>query len=189
MSLSKEDGKLLIEIARKSISLKLKGTEDIFMAADGSLKERFKENGAGFVTLTIDGELRGCIGYTEALFPLWETIAKAAQSAAFQDPRFPPLSEKELDKIKIEISVLTKPEEIPGKKEDYPKKIKIGKHGLIVESGKGAGLLLPQVFTEYKADSEKALEMTCQKAGLPSNSWKEPGCKVYTFSAQIFEEK
>lgn len=188
MNLGKKDGKLLIEIARKSISSNLDGNGDIFLAVDDSLKKKFSENGAGFVTLNIGGELRGCIGYTEALFPLWETIAKAAQSAAFQDPRFPPLSKEEFEKIKIEISVLTKPEEIKGKKEDFPKKIKIGKHGLIVESDKRAGLLLPQVFTEYNVDSEKALEMTCQKAGLPNSAWKEPGCKVYSFSAQIFEE-
>jgi hypothetical protein len=85
--------------------------------------------------------------------------------------------------------VLTEPEELKGKPESYPGQVEIGKHGLIVEKGYSKGLLLPQVFTEYKADAEKALEMTCQKAGLASSSWKEPGCKVYRFSAQVFTEE
>ena len=186
MNLTKEGGKLLIKIARESISAHF---NDEKYSADDSLKKMFSEKMGAFVTLNIDGELRGCIGYTEALFPLWETISKAAEAAAFQDPRFPPLSREELGKVNVEISVLAKPELLKGTPEEYAKQIEIGKHGLIVEKDSQAGLLLPQVFTDYKADSLKALEMTCQKAGLASGAWKEPGCKVYSFSAQIFEEE
>jgi len=186
MSLTKEGGKLLIKVARESISAYLNGEH---YSAGDKIKKKFSEKRGAFVTLTIDGELRGCIGYTEALYPLWETISKAAEAAAFQDPRFPPLSREELSKAKVEVSVLTKPELMKGKPDSYPKQIKVGKHGLVVEKEGYAGLLLPQVFTEYNVDSVKALEMTCQKAGLPSGAWKEPGCKVYSFSAQIFEEE
>jgi uncharacterized protein (TIGR00296 family) len=186
MKLTNEDGKSLIKLARDSISSDFKDKD---LDVDKEIKDKYSEKRGAFVTLTIEGELRGCIGYTEALFPLWETITKAAKSAAFQDPRFSPLSEDELKNIKIEISVLTKPELIEGDRKDYPKKIEIGKHGLVVETGYTAGLLLPQVFTEYKVDAEKALQMTCQKAGLPPDSWKKEDCKVYSFSAQIFTEE
>ncbi|MBN2112259.1 AmmeMemoRadiSam system protein A [Candidatus Woesearchaeota archaeon] len=185
MKLTKEDGKSLIKLARDAISSAFKDRD---LEVNSSLKEKYSEKRGAFVTLTIEGELRGCIGYTEALFPLWETVTKAAQSAAFQDPRFNPLTEEEFRDVKIEISVLTKPELIEGDKKDYAKKIEIGKHGLVVETGFSAGLLLPQVFTEYNADAKKALEMTCQKAGLPSGAWQEKDCRVYRFSAQIFIE-
>ncbi len=186
MIFTREDGKLLIKIARESISAYLNQEK---ASVDEKLRKRFSEKQGAFVTLNIDGELRGCIGYTEALYPLWETISKAAVAAAVQDPRFPPLTKEELDSVKVEVSVLTKPELMKGKPDSYPKQINIGKHGLVVEKDGYAGLLLPQVFTDYKSDSEKALEMTCQKAGLPSGAWKEPGCRVYSFSAQIFEEE
>lgn len=183
MNLTNEDGKTLIKIARTSISSNFTKKE---LDIDKELKKKYSEKRGVFVTLTIEGQLRGCIGYTEALFPLWRAISQAAQSAAFQDTRFSQLTLEEFHNIQIEVSVLTKPELI---KEDYVKEIEIGKHGLIIEKNHNAGLLLPQVFTEYEVDAEHALEMTCQKAGLPSNTWKEKDCKVYRFSAQIFTEK
>jgi AmmeMemoRadiSam system protein A len=185
--INKEDGKKLLEIARNAISSYFKGEEEPIV--DDSLKKKFSEKQGAFVTITLEGELRGCIGFTAAIFPLWETIAKASQAAAFQDPRFRPLTEEEFQRAKIEISVLTKPEQLEGKPEDYPKQIKIGKHGLIVETEHTTGLLLPQVFTEHNADAEKALQMTCQKAEIHSSAWKEAGCKVYRFSAQVFKEE
>ncbi len=186
MKLTSGDGKSLIKLARGSISAYLENKEP---DVDSSLKERFSENRCVFVTITIKGDLRGCIGFTEAIYPLWEAIVKAAKAAALEDPRFEPLTKDEFKEVKIEVSALTKPELIEGKPGDYGKKIKIGKHGLIVETGFAAGLLLPQVFTEYKVDAKKALEMTCQKAGLSPDEWKNPDCKVYSFSAQIFTEK
>ena len=186
MKLDKEDGKILISLARDAISSHFKNNE---VSVKDELKKKFSEKNGAFVTLTIDGELRGCIGFTEAMFPLWETIAKAAQSAAFGDPRFMQLTEEEFKKIKIEVSVLTKPELIEAKPDEYKEHIEIGKHGLIVEKGMFKGLLLPQVFPEYNADWKKALEMTCQKAGLPADSWKEPDCKIFRFSAIIFSEE
>ena len=183
MKLTKEDGKSLITLAKDSISSVFKDKE---LNVDKTLKEKFSEKQGAFVTLTIEGKLKGCIGFTEALFPLWETIVKAAHSAAFQDHRFSPLTKEEFANVKVEISVLTKPELIEG---DYVKQVEIGKHGLVVETASTAGLLLPQVFTEYNADAKKALEMTCQKAKLSSDAWKEDDCKVYRFSAEIFTEE
>ncbi len=185
MKLTKEDGKSLIALAKDAISSYFKNKDAAVSDED---KKKFSEESGAFVTLTLGGELKGCIGFTEAMFPLWETIVKAAQSAAFGDPRFTPLTEEEFKKIKIEVSVLTKPELIKAKPSEYGKHIEIGKHGLIVEKGMFKGLLLPQVFTEYKADWKKALEMTCQKAGLSPDSWKDSDCKIFRFSAIIFGE-
>jgi len=142
-----------------------------------------------FVTLNIDGELRGCIGFPEPVLPLYEAVIESARSAAFSDPRFMPLSKEEFDKVHIELSVLTVPELIKVKKsEDYLNKIKIGSDGLIIRGEYGSGLLLPQVFTEYKCNPKKALEMTCQKAGLSSDAWKDLKNKIFKFQAHIFEE-
>ncbi len=183
MNISAEDGKSLLKIARDSISLCFSGKEQ---AIPSEAKKKFSEYAGAFVTITIDGELRGCIGFTEPVFMLWEAVSSAARAAAFEDPRFPELNEEELANAKIEVSVLSRPELI---EEPYESKIKIGKHGLIAEKGEYIGLLLPQVFTEYSADAKKALEMTCEKAGLNPNAWKESSCRIYRFSAQIFSEK
>jgi AmmeMemoRadiSam system protein A len=181
----KDDGKLLINLARESISSAFKG-KSIEVPKD--VKKRFKDKQGAFVTLKIKKELRGCIGFIEAIYPLYETVARASVAAAFGDPRFPPLSEEELPELKIEVSVLTKPALMKGSHDDYPKKVEIGKHGLIVEMGYFKGLLLPQVFTEYKCTPLKALDMTCDKANLSKGCWKDDKCKVYTFSCEIFNE-
>lgn len=179
--LKKEDGKELIKLAKESIQSYFKQKT---LLVPEAAKKRFSENKGVFVTLKKDKQLRGCIGYIESKLPLWEAVASAARHAAFGDPRFPPLTEGELKDIDFEISVLTEPKQITG---DMPKQVKIGKHGLIIEKGGYSGLLLPQVFTELDADAESALEMTCEKAGLPAGSWQEKDAKVYVFECQIFD--
>jgi AmmeMemoRadiSam system protein A len=104
-----------------------------------------------------------------------------AEAAAFKDPRFTPVKEKELPELDIEISVLT-----PLKKITDVNEIQVGKHGIYIVKGMWAGLLLPQVATEYGWDRQTFLEHTCQKAGLPSNVWKEKDTEIYIFSADIF---
>lgn len=182
----KKDGKELIKIARDSISSCFSG-KDIEISA--ALKKKLGERLGVFVTLKIDDELRGCIGYTEGIAPLYALVAEAAKAAAFSDPRFMPLSKQELDKIKIEVSVLTKPELIKAKKaEDYLKEIKIGRDGLIIRSEYGSGLLLPQVPGEWGWDVKEFLENLCNKAGMNKDAWKDLSNKIYKFSAQIFDE-
>jgi len=183
----KTDGKKLIELARQSIASAFSNQE---LNVPDELLKKFSTKQGGFVTLTINGELRGCIGFVEPVFPLYETIIRAARSAAFEDPRFPTLQKEEFKLVKIEISVLTLPELIQvDKVEDYLKKIKIGEDGLIIRGRFGSGLLLPQVFTDYKCTPLKAMEMTCQKAGLPTDSWKDLHNRIYRFQAEIFSEK
>lgn len=184
---TKEQGKKLIDLARSSISSNFSGRK---ASVDDSIKKEFEEKRGVFVTLTINGELRGCIGFVDAIFPLWEAIVKAAESAAFNDSRFGQLDKEEFDKVKIEISVLTNPELIEVERaEEYINNIKIGEDGLIIESGYGKGLLLPQVAVEWKWGVRQFLEHTCEKAGLQKDSWRDLSNKIYKFQAQIFEEE
>jgi len=182
-----EQGKKLVDLARHSI-------ETFFTKKNlelGNLKEELSEKQGVFVTLTKDGELRGCIGYPEPVFPLYKAVIDAARAAAFQDPRFPPLSRDELKEIAIEVSVLTIPQEIKVEKpEDYLDEIIIGEDGLIIRCMYGSGLLLPQVATEFKWDVKTFLEHLCLKANLPSDEWMNiEENKIYKFQAQIFAEK
>ena len=169
----------LLEIARRSVEGYLKdGKVPTFVVAEPELRE----DRAAFVTLTKQGRLRGCIGYTDPTLPLYQTVASCAVSAAFSDPRFPPLRKEELSQIRIEISILT-----PLKKIGDISEIQVGRDGLFIKKGPCRGLLLPQVATEWGWDKEAFLQQTCCKASLPADAWKE-GAEIYTFSAEIFHE-
>lgn len=184
--ISLEQGKRLIKLAREAIS-------SYFLHKEVRVDD-FKKEFSGilgvFVTLNKDGQLRGCIGFPEGIYPLYEGVIKAARSAAFSDPRFMPLEKDELKDVAIEVSVLTKPERIKVERADeYIKKVKVGRDGLIVRSGYCSGLLLPQVAVECKWDSSLFIEQTCAKAGLDRGSWK--GIKeveIYSFQSQVFSE-
>ena len=178
------EGKLLVNLARESISCCFNNKNP------GITKVvNFSEKQGVFVTLYKNNELRGCIGFPEPIFPLYKAVIKAALAAAFEDPRFPPLQKQEFKDISIEISVLTVPKFIKVKNpEEYIKKIKIGRDGLIIRSNSNSGLLLPQVATEYKWDAKTFLEHLCQKAWLSSDAWKDITNKIYKFQAQIFRE-
>ena len=170
-------GKRLVEVARKAI-------KTYFSKEDFNVDE-FNEKKGIFVTLYKKNELRGCIGYIKEI-ELNKGVIEAARSAAFSDPRFNSLQEDELKDIRIEISLLTKPELLEG---NYLKQIKIGRDGLIVEGNWNSGLLLPQVFVEYNTNAEEALEMTCEKAGINKNAWKEKDIRVYKFRCEVYSEE
>lgn len=181
-----EDGKELIKIARESISSYFSGKEYV---VSNELEEQFNERLGVFVTLKVNEELRGCIGFIEGAAPLHESVAAAAKAAAFSDPRFMALTKEEFKRIRLEVSVLTKPELIKvGKAEDYLDKIRIGKDGLIIKARGCSGLLLPQVAPEWDWDVKQFLEHTCQKAGIDKDAWKDLDNKIYKFQAQVFEE-
>jgi uncharacterized protein (TIGR00296 family) len=183
--LTLEDGRLLVKYARHAI-------ETFFSKKQLSMPEadKFTDKRGVFVTLTELGKLRGCIGFPEPVYPLKRAIIESARAAAFRDPRFPPLTQDEMEDITVEVSVLTKPELIEAENpEEYLDMIEIGKHGLIIKNMYYSGLLLPQVFTDYDCTPKKALEMTCEKAGLDEDAWKEPESRIYSFQAQIFEEE
>ena len=148
------------------------------------ITERLKEPRGLFVTLTKNGMLRGCIGYIQAIKPIYAAVSEMAVSAALKDPRFPPVSSKEVSQLSIEISVLT-----PLEKIDNPEVISVGRDGIFIKKGLYSGLLLPQVATEYGWDREKFIEETCHKAGLPSNAYKDPETEIFIFQALIFNEE
>lgn len=189
--LAQADGKKLLKLARDSITSYFSGKDKKKIdLASFSSDSKFNQKQGVFVTLHKDGDLRGCIGFPYPTFPLYKAIFDAARAAAFEDPRFDPVEESEMKDITMEISVLTVPEDIKVKSaEEYINKIKIGEDGLIIKHGYGSGLLLPQVFTEYKSTPKSALEMVCQKAGLEKNAWKEKSSKISKFQAQIFTEE
>ncbi len=188
---SMDEGEYLVRLARRSI--------EHYMES-GSVLEvdppypKLKDPYGAFVTLNTypEGNLRGCIGYPEPVLPLYRAVIRAAIAAAFEDPRFPPLAKEEIDRVTVEVSILTPPERIDDKVEsrlDLPRLVVVGKHGLIVRRGAYSGLLLPQVAVEYSWDPEEFLSQTCIKAGMWVDCWLKEGTEVYRFSAEIFEEE
>jgi AmmeMemoRadiSam system protein A len=149
-----------------------------------------EKKGACFVTLTINKELRGCIGTLEAFQPLELDIAKNSVNAAFFDPRFPRLTKEEFDKIKIEISILSKPKKINYK--DIFKKIIPKKHGVVIEKNGHKATFLPQVWEHFKIknnyDKEKFFEELCFKAGLSGDCYKNK-LNVFIYDVKKFEEE
>ncbi|MFQ5823048.1 MAG: AmmeMemoRadiSam system protein A [bacterium] len=179
--LSKDEQMYLLEFARKTIEAKLRG--EVPPTYDKNFP-RLKEERGAFVTLNKNKNLRGCIGLITGIKPLYQTIQEIAEAAAFQDPRFPPLTEAELPETTLEISVLT-----PMRKISNIKKIKVRRHGLFIKFGNAQGLLLPQVATNNNWNRKTFLEHTCLKAGLPKDTWKNPDTEIMIFSAQVFEEE
>ncbi len=185
-----EEAKYLIALARKSVRNCLRNGKPA-NASDAPASLR-KPLGV-FVTLHVfkGHELRGCIGYPLPFKPLADAVADCAVKSAFEDPRFPPISsEAELSNIVVEISVLTEPQVLKVKGPDeYPKRIKVGRDGLIARSGFQSGLLLPQVPLEWKWNEEEFLCHTCNKAGLPKDAWRSGTVEISSFTGQVFSEK
>jgi len=143
--------------------------------------DRLRDAGAAFVTLVRRGRLRGCIGYTEARAPLYRTVQECAVAAATEDPRFSPVTPREAETIRFEISVLSPL--VPVSAED----VVVGVHGLMIRKGRNRGLLLPQVASEYGWDRTTFLDQLCAKADLPPDAWTE-GASLYSFTAEVFGE-
>ncbi|MFH2056533.1 MAG: AmmeMemoRadiSam system protein A [bacterium] len=178
--LTDTEKRAMLQLARRTIEARLHGKSAPKFEPDS---ERLRDNGAAFVTLHSDGELRGCIGYTEAFQPLFQTVQECAVSAAFADPRFHPLLLQEYPSITLEISVLTPMVLAVG-----PDDVEVGRHGLMIEAVGRRGLLLPQVATDQGWDRETFLKHTCYKACLPGHTWQQPETKIYLFEAEVFAE-
>ncbi len=187
-----EWGEFLVRLARRAVEEYVRNGKTISPPKE-TPPELWEKMGV-FVTLNRRNSppqtaLRGCIGFPLPVYPLVEATIKAAIYAATDDPRFPPVSEDELDDIVVEVSVLTPPEPVEGPPKERPMKIKVGRDGLLIERGFYSGLLLPQVPIEWGWDEEEFLAQTCWKAGLPPDCWLDPDTKVYHFTAEIFEEE
>ena len=177
MELTEEEKKTLKKLVGDTIEGVLFGRE----CKPVELTEILMEKCGAFVTIKNCGNLRGCIGYVRGYLPLHETVREMAIHAAFQDPRFTPVTREEWKDIDFEISVLS-----PMKKISDVSEIEVGVHGLYVEKGVHSGLLLPQVATEQKWNRTEFLEYTCHKAGLPKDAWKSRDIDIYIFSAEVF---
>jgi AmmeMemoRadiSam system protein A len=176
---SAEERSAMLALARSAIGSALSGAPLRLPAPEPPC---FALHRGVFVTIEVQGKLRGCIGVIEPREPLRESLIHCAQSAAFRDPRFTPLRAEEASGLEIEISILS---------ELFPialQQIQIGKHGLLVSTESHRGLLLPQVASEHRFSREEFLEETCQKAGLPRDAWRAPQTKIYAFTCEIFRE-
>ena len=150
--------------------------------------ERLRVKRATFVTLNRHSQLRGCIGHLEAIQSLVEDVAENAWSAAFRDPRFPPLLPHELAGLKIHISVLTPPEPLSISDEaDLLRQIRPGVDGLILKDGLAQGTFLPSVWESLPTVNEFWLHLK-HKAGLPGNHWT-PTLEVYRYTTESFPEE
>ncbi len=179
-SLSADEKKELLELAKQSVESYINEGQVLDYKTENP--DFLGEKGA-FVTLKKRGELRGCIGFIEPLFPLYEAVIRTAVYAATEDTRFSPVAKDELKDLEYEISVLT-----PLQKIDNPRAVRVGKHGLVISMGKNRGLLLPQVPVENNWDRETFLNQACVKAGLAPDSWKK-GAEIFVFEAIVFHQK
>lgn len=135
-----------------------------------------------FVTLTVDGKLRGCVGHLDPAGTLEECVASCALSSATADPRFSPLRPDEFPQLRLEISLLSPPVLAAG-----PQDVVVGRHGIIVSQGGRRGLLLPQVATEHGWTPETFLSQASLKAGLRPDAWRA-GARIHLFTAEVFGE-
>lgn len=184
---SDDEGIFAVRTAREVVEAHVRGNA----IPEFDFPESFNAPRGVFTTINTypQLQLRGCIGYPGPYFPLKEALVKSAIEAT-HDPRFYPLIPEELDRIVIEVSILTPPRLIEVKSpREYLKKIKIGRDGLVVQKGFARGLLLPQVPVEEKWDVEEFLRYTCIKAGLDRNCWKDKKTQIFWFSAEVFAEE
>ncbi len=183
-SISKPSQKELLSLARKAIELYLIKREVIDFSIDKN--EELLQLAAVFVTLTQNGQLRGCIGTIEPQYPLFEAVIRMALSAALNDSRFFPLELDELPETKIEISALSPMVKVKSTDEIIP-----DKHGVLVQKGPRSGLFLPQVWEHFSGNNRKEefLNELCeQKAGLSQSVWKEGSAELFVFTVFSFED-
>jgi hypothetical protein len=183
--LGKDERQSLLGIARRALRE---------AAATGRLPEPPKsvagltEPRGCFVTLTQRGELRGCIGNLTAAGPLYQAVAEDARSAALSDPRFPPVSGREVEGLKIEISVLSEPRQLWfSSPEDLMRKLQPGVDGVILRMGDRAATYLPQVW-EQLPNKETFLDSLAEKAGCDPDAWRRPGTSVFLYEVEAFKE-
>lgn len=180
-SLTDQEKNTLLSVAQKSVTTAVRDQRAYDPGAMGD--QALNEERGAFVTIKEHGDLRGCVGYTSPVKPLYMTVRDTAIFAAQRDPRFRPVSVQELPKLEYEISVLS-----PLRHVRDVRDIVVGKHGLYMKNGDAEGLLLPQVALDEHWDRTKFLEQTCGKAGMQPNCWKDDGTDIFVFTAVVFGE-
>jgi AmmeMemoRadiSam system protein A len=187
--LSEEEGKELLKAARETIRNALLEKQGGEKEAGTAVSSKFSEKRGTFVTLTIMGRLRGCIGHITPQEPLVEGVKTNAIQAAFHDPRFRPLSMDEFDQVRIEVSILTEPQPLPySGADDLKKTLRPGTDGVIIKKSYRQATFLPQVW-EQLPDTESFLTHLCMKAGLEGDAWRHEQLQVLTYQVQAFEEE
>jgi AmmeMemoRadiSam system protein A len=177
--IDREARRFLLALARTTIQHRL--DEEPLPSPEPAAPVLLEKRGA-FVTLKIDGRLRGCIGHVIGVVPLWRAVRDNAIAAAFEDPRFDPLQADELPQTRIEISALTPLRRVT------VGEVMVGRDGILIERGPSRGLLLPQVAVEYGWDRQTFLDHTCRKAGMEPGCWRHPDTIISIFSAEVFGE-
>jgi AmmeMemoRadiSam system protein A len=176
-ALTTDERQVLLSLAKKTVDQYVKyGHMPEYTATD----KRLAANGATFVTINRNGNLRGCIGNIEPVMPLYRSVIMNAVAACSQDPRFAPMTREELTNLEIEVTVLSPLEALQDIKD-----IRIGTHGLYIMKGGNAGILLPQVASEYNWNVPTFLEQVSLKAGLPRDAWKTS--QLFSFTADIIK--
>jgi uncharacterized protein len=170
----------LLGIARAAVRERLGIAPEPALPEDGPLAE---PRGA-FVTVSVRGELRGCIGTFTPAGSLASTVARMAATAASEDPRFEPIRAEEIDDLDVHVSALD-----PRRPMRDPAELEIGRDGVVVQLGWRRGTLLPRVAVDHGWDPVTFLERTCLKAGLPPDAWHDPQAVVELFSAEDFGEE
>ena len=181
-SLTKQEKDALLKIARRSVETAVREGKT-YQCSAGGMAALEQERGA-FVTITKNGELRGCIGSVAPVKPLYLIVREVAAMAALRDTRFRPVTTSELGDLQYEISVLS-----PLRRVMDIREIRVGQDGLLIRARGQEGLLLPQVASEEKWDRATFLEQLCHKAGLPGRAWQDAGADLFRFTALVFGDR
>lgn len=186
--LTEEEGRQLVEVARETIQKALFNPKDKSEPETAS-SPKFQERRGTFVTLTLNGALRGCIGHILPQETLIEGVRINAINAAFRDPRFRPLGQNEFEKIRVEVSILTEPKPLPyTDANDLLAKLRPGTDGVIIRKGYHQATFLPQVW-EQLPNKKDFLSHLCLKAGLDRDAWAHEKLEVHAYQVQAFEEE
>lgn len=187
MKITSKEKEFLLKLARQTL-------EEYFVAGnklkadEKKVAKNLREKRATFVTLSKNGELRGCIGQILPKFPLYRDVVNNTLSAAFADTRFPQLKYEELKNLKIEISVLTVPKRIIyDDTEDLLKKIKAGEYGIIMQSVFSQATFLPDVWKDLPKIADFLSNLSL-KAGLGPDAWKNPDCEFFYYRTESISE-
>jgi hypothetical protein len=185
--LTSEEKLILLRLARTTLERGVRGEELPPVDLKG-VTPHLKEPGASFITLTIAGELRGCIGALEAYQPLVQDVREHALAAALEDPRFPPVRPEELDQIEIEISRLTPPQNLEYQDAaDLVRQLRPNVDGVILRDGPRRATFLPQVW-EKIPDKAEFLDALCAKMGAARDTWRHKHLEVLTYQVEEFHE-
>lgn len=188
LPLTSEEKNLLLKLARHSIELAVNGAPQPVIKLN-EFTPSLQEYGAVFVTLTEEGELRGCIGALEPFQPLVQDVCEHAAAAALEDFRFPPVHPHEVEQLEIEISRLTPQVPLPyGRPEELARLLRPGIDGVVLRDGSRRATFLPQVWEKVESPAE-FLSHLCMKMGVPANYWQKKVLQVSIYQVEEFKEE